>query len=294
MKKVGLLWSSPLLMLLGVQFSAPAMGADPAPVAMTTDVQGNAWLLDGGKQTRLSLMNYLVAGSRLRLDAGARVSVTYFAVPREFVVSGPAQSIVDAEQLRVVSGAPARMKNLDQNQVAAGQKLSARQRERVTVATFEMKAFQPGNLQLHQPVDTRLLGVPEEFSWRTLPGAKSYRFRLSDGDGKLLYSGELPTPRLRLPDSVKLELGRSYSWSIEAQAVSGLVQSASAGFSLLDAPAVRAIVAQRPTTEASFSERLLYASLLEEAGLKLDASAYWKTLARERPDDEMLQDLANR
>lgn len=294
MKKIWSIGSSLWMTMLCVQLSSFALAAEPPAVAMTTDVQGTAWLVEGSKQSRLTLMNYLSTGASLRLEPGARVAITYFAVPREFVLAGPAQSIVDADRLRVLSGAAPVVKGLDQNQVTAGQKLSARQRERVAVATYEMKAFQPGSLQLRQPVDTRLLGAPEEFSWRPLPGAKTYRFKLTDVEGRLLFSTELDARALRLPDSVKLQLGRSYSWSIEAQASSGLVQSASAGFSLLDEAAVRDMIALRPKDDASFSERLLYASLLDEAGLRLDASAYWKALAKERPDDEMLQDLGSR
>lgn len=294
MKRNWMSYTTLLLMTLCLQWPVSASAAEPVPVAMTTDVQGAAWLVESGKQTRLGLMNYLPTGVTLRLEAGARVAVTFFSVPHEYVLSGPAQSVVEAERLRVVSGAAPTMKSLDQKQVAAGQKVSARQRERVTVATFEMKAFQPASLQLRQPVDTRLLGAPAEFSWRPLLGAKSYRFKLLDADGKLLFSTELAARNLRLPDSVKFENGKAYSWSIEAQAPSGLVQSASSGFSLLDEVSMRGIVAQRPKSEASFSERLLYASLLEESGLKLDALTYWQALAKERPDDETLQDLGNR
>lgn len=293
MKKSLQAWSSVALLMFFLQ-SSPAVAAEPAPVAMTTDVQGVAWLMEGGKQTRLGLMNYLVTGANLRLDAGARVAITYFAVPREFTLSGPAQAVLEADRPRVVSGPALAMKSLDQNQVMAGQKFSAKQRERQTVATFEMKAFVPGSLQLRQPVDTRLLGAPEEFSWRPMLGAKIYRFTLSDAEGKLLYDATSEARSLRLPDSVKLQPGRPYSWSVESQGSSGLVQSASAGFSLLDEASANAIAAQRPAPGANFSERLLYASLLEEAGLKLAALAYWKALANERPDDEMLQELGNR
>lgn len=294
--KTLLAWSASVFML-SVQWAflaPPATAAEPAPVAMTTDVQGAAWLVEGGKQSRLGLLQYLPAGASLRLDAGARVAITYFAVPREFTLGGPAQAVVDAERLRGISGATPATKNLDRNQVAAGQKFSARQRERQAVATFEMKAFEPGSLQLRQPVDTRLLGDPEEFSWRPLLGAKTYRFSLADANGQVLYSAAGAARSLRLPASVKLQPGLSYSWSVEAQGSSGLLQSASAGFSLLDAASARAIAAQQPAADASFSERLLYASLLEDAGLKLAATAYWKTLASERPDDELLQELGNR
>lgn len=295
MKKLSiiLVWSM-IALGLNAQLIQRSVAAEPAPVAMTTDIQGTVWLMEGGKQTRLGLMAYLVSGAHLRLDTGAKASITYFAVPREFVLSGPTQAVLEAERLRTVSGATPTMRNLDQNQVTAGQQFTARQRERQTVATFEMKAFMPGSLQLRQPVDTRLLAAPEEFSWRPVLGAKTYSFKLMDAKGKLLHSAEGAARNLRLPDSVKLMPGEAYSWSVEAQDATGPLQSASADFSLLDEATARTLSGQRPGADASFSERLLYASQLENAGLKLAALAYWKALASERPDDEMLQELGNR
>ena len=271
-----------------------AAEAEAAPVAMTTDVQGAAWLIEGSKKSKFGLMAYLGSGATLRLEAGARISVTYFAMPCEFSLSGPAQAIIEAERLRTVNGAAPVMRNLDQNKVAAGQQFTAKQRERQTVATFEMKAFVPGTLQLRQPVDTRLLGAPEEFSWRPLLGAKSYRFQLMDAQGRLLYSAESTVRNLRLPESVKLQPGQSYSWTVEAQGAAGEPQNANAGFSLVDTATAGTLEAQRPLATAGFSERLLYASLLENAGLKVAAQTWWKALASERPEDEMLQELANR
>lgn len=283
-----------LLLALGLPFMQGVVAGEPAPVAMTTDVQGAVWQVDGGKQTKLGLMAYLPVGASVRLDAGAKASVTYFAVSREFSVSGPAQVTVEADRLRAVSGAAPVVKNLNQNQVAAGQQFTAKQRERQTVATFEMKAFTPGSLQLRQPVDTHLLATPEEFSWRPLMGAKTYRFKLADAQGQVLHAGELTARTLRLPDAVKLKPGMSYSWTVETVDAAGTTQSASAEFSLLDEVKAKALAKQRPGGGASFSERLLYASLLENAGLKVDALAYWKALAAERPEDEMLQELVNR
>lgn len=293
MKSTSTLWLS-LVFALCNPMTSPAGAAELDPIAMTTDVQGTAWLVDGGKQTRLGLMSYLTSGTNLRLEAGARVAITYFAAPREFTLSGPANAVVEGDRVRALSGSSPALKNLDQNQVAAGQKFSARQRERQAVATFEMKSFDPGSLQLRQPVDTRLLAAPDEFSWRPVFGAKGYRFRLSDAGGQVLYEASGEARKQQLPDTVTLRMGHAYSWSVEALGSSGLTQTASAGFSLLDEAEARAITDRRPAAEASFSERLLYASLLENTGLKLAATKYWKALASERPDDDMLRELGSR
>jgi len=296
MKKIAVFFAALLCMFASSPLSLmqQASAADLAPVAMTTDVQGAAWQLEGNKRTKLGLLAYLTPGLKLQLEPGARVSVTYFAMSREFVLNGPMQAVIEAEQVHAVSGAAPLVRSLERNQVIAGQKLTARQRERQSVATFEMKAFVPGNLQLRSPVDTRLIAAPTEFIWRPVPGASTYQFLLADTQGRPIHRVSSEARSLRLPDEVKLQPGQAYSWTVEVQGSSGLTQTASAGFSLLDEATAQKFISQRPAAGASFSERLLYASLLENAGLKLDAQIYWKALAAERPNDETLQELSNR
>ncbi|HYD57229.1 MAG TPA: hypothetical protein VEB41_10020 [Burkholderiales bacterium] len=50
----------------------------------------------------------------------------------------------------------------------------------------------------------------------------------------------------------------------------------------------------KPAESAPLSDWVLYASALEEAGLKADAKAVWKKLAAERPGEPRLKALAER
>lgn len=286
-----------LLTTVAIQIvlAAPTQAAQPAEaaaVAMTTDVQGTAWLVEGDQQSKLGLMAYLPSGAKLKLDKNARVSVTYFAVAREYTLNGPSQATVDKDKLNTTGGASASARSLDQNQVAAGKKFTTQQRERQALATFEMKAI--GSLSLHQPVNTKVLGTPTEFSWQALLDNKAYHFTLSDAQGRILHSGQSTENRLQLPKNVQLQAGKTYTWSIESVAKDGQKQSASAEFTLLDENTTRDLNKRQPKASASFSERLLYATMLENAGAQQAATIIWQALANERPDDETLQQLGNR
>jgi hypothetical protein len=50
----------------------------------------------------------------------------------------------------------------------------------------------------------------------------------------------------------------------------------------------------RPRADASFGDRLLYALLLDELGMREEAERFWTQLARERPDDRDLAARAQR
>ncbi|MBP9712493.1 MAG: hypothetical protein KBD60_02240 [Sterolibacterium sp.] len=272
--------------------SLPAQASEP--IAMTTDVQGKAWIVVGDQQTPLGVMAYLPSGAKLRLDKGARVAVTYFAQPREYTLNGPLQASVEANQPRSESGGNSNIirRSLDPAQNTATQQYSARQRDHQALATFEMKAL--GTLQLRQPADTKLIDRPAAFTWQALASAKRYTFTLRDAEGVTLYQGESTTPQMLLPARIKLTAGQNYRWTVEAVDPGGERQSASTEFSLLDSTTRKSLEQRKPGANASFSDRLIYATMLDNAGATQEANVYWKTLAKERPQDETLQQLGAR
>lgn len=276
------------VLTIGLLTSLSALAGEP--IAMTTDVQGQAWIVEGGKQVPLSIMSYLPSGAKLRLEKGARVAVTYFAQPREYTLNGPLQAVVEAGQLRADGGTTTR-RTLDPGQNAASKQFSARQRDQQAVATFEMKAV--GVLQLDQPADTKLLDRPGEFTWQAIDNVSRYTLTLRDAQGKILYQGESSTPRLKLPANVALVAGQGYRWTVEAIGVDGATQTASSDFAMLDEATRKSLDQRKPKPGASFSERLIYATMLDNAGATLAANAYWKALAKERPQDVTLQQLGS-
>lgn len=263
------------------------------PIAMTTDVQGKAWIVDGGKQTPLGIMAYLPSGAKLHLDKGAHVSVTYFAQPREYTLNGPTQAIIEANEPRSDNGSSNIVRrSLDPKQSNATQQYSARQRDHQALATFEMKAL--GTLQLGQPADTKLVNRPDEFTWQALPNAKRYTFTLRNAQGDLLHQTSSASTQIKLPAHVKLLPGENYRWTVEAIDNTGGSQSASTEFSLLDNTTRTALTQRKPKPGASFSDRLIYATMLDNAGATQEANGYWKELAKERPQDETLKQLGAR
>jgi hypothetical protein len=201
------------------------------------------------------------------------------------------QAVVENNQLHSEGGNASR-RNLDPGQSNATQQFSARQRDHQALATFEMKAL--GTLQLGQPADTKLLERPTEFTWQALANAQSYTFTLRDAQGKTLHQADSTAPQLKLPASVALAAGQSYRWTVEAVDREGNKQAASTEFGLLDEATRKSLEQRKPSSAARFSERLIYATMLDNAGATLAANAYWKALAKERPQDEALQQLGAR
>ena len=262
----------------------PSFGAEPA--AMVTDLQGSAVNSGGG---RLAILAELGAGAQLALASGARVTVAHFASGRQFDLDGP--GIFRLTAAGVESGASGR--------VTARAPLSAAYRDvrlrpaRVAQASISMR----GNaddmpLQLISPVGTWLLENRPAFRWQPIAGVTSYRFQLTDNTGRVLHEARTSDNSAPLPETVMLETGQTYAWQIDATLPDGRVADGWTEFGIAGRDRRDRVEAARPAAGAPFGDRVLFALLLDDTGLREAARALWDELARERPADPRLRTLS--
>ena len=86
----------------------------------------------------------------------------------------------------------------------------------------------------------------------------------------------------------KLKADTEYAWSVSA----GGQEIGSARFRTLPAAVILDAEKRRPSDKAEFSDRLLYALLLQEIGAVQEAQEAWGKLAQERSDLPELAGLA--
>ncbi|OGS91947.1 MAG: hypothetical protein A2Z95_03475 [Gallionellales bacterium GWA2_60_18] len=256
---------------------------------MVTDIAGGVSI--AGTQKKIELLAYLEPDMTLQIEAGAHLSVTFFASSVEYRFTGPVK--IKIQQDRIGSGpGKSEMRVIPLTQASTAKKFTAAQRESVAQAAYEMRAARPG-LRLNDPVDSRLTGDDVSFSWEGPRTDKGYDLTLFDSRNNVLYRTSLMGNIWR-PAEGLLEAGKLYAWEIRAEIGNGEMLTARAGFSVSDSAAAKAIRSQRPQAGASFSERVLYAIFLEENGFKYDARRIWQELARERPDDAVVKERSIR
>jgi len=254
------------------------------PPGLIIDVQGEATL--AGK--RVAILTGLPPGAEVSLAPAAKVVVVHTQNGRQFELIGPGafrwasgrMEIVRPGELRVRESADATFGDL---RIRTG---------RIAQASISMRGT-PGEskLELVSPVSTWLLEPPKSFRWQPVAGAASYRFQLTDSNGKVLHELRAAAPPVELPAGVVLEAGRTYGWQVQAELPAGRAVDGWTEFGVAG-PDLRARVDRaRPRADASFADRLLYALLLDELGLREEAGRLWEQLARERPGD---LDLASR
>jgi len=260
-----------------------------APVAMVTDLQG---VVTAAPKAKLTLMAYIEPATEIQVEAGGRLTLTFFAGAQEQTVRGPAKILVQTDNVDVLQGEAAQSRKLDPDKVSAAKKFEPALHDRMAVATFVMRSSSPPKLALLAPVDTKISTIAPEFSWRAATSANEYKLTLWDDQGRVLREARARGTKWRPLPNEALRYGREYQWKVESVDAAVQAESANARFSLLDEEAVKRIAQQKPKAGAVFSERLLYATQLEIEGLAFEAAQQWRALAAERPQDAVLQKLA--
>ena len=270
--------------LVAVAFVLGPAPASAQSIALVTDVSGK--VTGAGPVTILSEIS---ADARLQLEAGARLVALYLKSGDEYTFTGPAQVQFRSAEPQVLSGMAPQKKA---NPLGRGSNVTIRP-VNVAQAAFVMRGGRPtARIKQLSLSGTRTLESAPEFRWQKLEAAARYRFELTDETGKSLYEIELDSTSLRLPSSVQLRDGVSYTWEISARAPDNRRYVSASDFSVASAELRTQAESLRPADGTPVSERVAYAAWLEQMELRDEARRYWKTLAAERPDDTRLKELA--
>lgn len=253
---------------------AASSRADAAPVALVTDVVGDA----RHGQEPLKLLVELDAGRELSLAADATVVVFYVGDGSEWVLKGPGRFRLANKGPEAQGGAPAAKKRPGP---PAFRDIKLRP-DRVRQAAVILRGR---NLTLKSPVNNYVVLKDVRLAW-ALDNASDTEFEVEvvDSGGKRVLKEKTQALEILLPDDARLEPGQRYTWAVMARE-RGLPQPlyAIGEFRVADPVTRRRIENARPKADAPFSERVLFVALLEDIGAKSAADEQRRALAAERP-----------
>ncbi len=261
--------------------AAPAAFA--SSVAFITNLKGEV-TLDGG--ARPAVLSELSRGQKLALGKDALASVMYIASGKEYVLRGPGDYLVKDTEVSASSGVPPvtrttewRPSNKALAQVAQSSAASVRMR------SIPPPKPDPGKLQF--PTQGVITTLQPTFRWAPpeVKGPVDFWLALL-GDDKPVASAKIGGASHRI--SVKLKPDTEYMWAVAAAGK----EIGTARFRTLPAESLQRIEQRRPADKAEFSDRLLYALLLQELGATQEAHESWAKLAAERADLPELSTLA--
>ncbi len=255
--------------------------AQAAPFAMVTDLKGNAWTTERGKEQKLVLLSYIESPVEVKVDPSTTLGVTYFASGVQYSVQGPARVALGAQGPRVVEGQPAQSTKVGPEKSIEGG-LSKDQWRRLQQATVVMRTVKP-SFSVVSPDKNVVLTREPRFEWTAGGEAKRFRLVVYGPDNKIIHEATTEQTALQPGPALKLEPGQTYRWKVEVLGVA--TPARAVGTFTTESEALREkMISKRPAAGAPLSARIFYATVLEAEGYVTDARAEWKVLAGEYPD----------
>ena len=261
--------------------AAPAAAQN---VAIVTDVSGKVT-----GPAPVSILSEIRADARLGLEAGARLVALYINSGDEYIFSGPSQIQFQVAGPNVISGAKPQKRA---SPISKSGSVTIKP-VGVTQAAYVMRGSRTtARIRLLTLSGTKALESSPEFRWQAIEPGLKYRFELTDDTGHSLFETEVESTSLKLPASVVLKEGASYTWEVSARTPDNRRYVSAGDFTIAPADLSAQAQSLRPAPSAPVSDRVAYAAWLDQSELRDEARKYWQALAKERPDDEKLKALA--
>jgi hypothetical protein len=261
--------------------SSPAFAADG--VAFISDLKGEV-AVDGNP--RPLVLSELAKGQKVIVGRESQASVMYTSSGKEFVLKGPAEYVVKETEIAGSTAAPVAR--------ATEWRASSRtltQVAQTSAASVRMRSLSPPKqdaaVKAVFPAEGSIATLQPTFRWRADEAKAPAEFTLMVvGQEKPVHSAKVSGGSYRV--SAKLRPETEYAWT----AVAAGSEVGAGQFRTLTPDALARIEKRRPAERSEFSDRLLFALMLQEMGAVQEAREAWSRLAQERADLPELAALA--
>lgn len=240
-------------------------------VAFFSNLKGEV-TVDGAKP---QLLAELSRGQKLALGKDAMASVMFIASGKEFPLKGPGEFVVQDGGLAASAGGAAPAARV--TEWRASTKVLG-QVAQTSAASVRMRSIPPPKPApaLLFPTQGNIATLQPTFRWAE-PGPAVVTLSIVGGD-KPVITGKTSTNSYRVP--AKLKPDTDYAWVVKA----GDKELGSGKFRTLPGEAIAQVEKRKPGEKAEFSDRLMYALLLQDLGAVQEAQEQWAKLSKERAD----------
>lgn len=252
--------------------ASAAFGADG--IAFITNIKGDI-SVDGNM--RPALLSELSRGQKIVVGRESQASVMYIQTGKEYLLQGPADYTVKDNEISGSAGMPPRTRDTawrTTNQVLAQVGQTSAASVRMRSIGKPKAAMDPA---LIYPTQGAVATLQPTLRWRE--GAKADVMILAVGQEKPLHQGKAANGSYKVPAKL-LAPDTEYFWTVS---VAGN-ELGSGKFRTLSADGLAQVERRRPSDKAEFSDRLLFALMLQEMGAVQEARESWSRLAQERAD----------
>lgn len=263
-----------------------------APVGLLSSVKGTVQIVRAGQTAPVPARPADLIGAEDRLITGANGEAVflYCPDPKSARLLGGGEALFGASALQVKKGKLADERKVGGCRLPTTLALSGASQQQVGLVKTRGR-----DVKLLSPTKSFIDNTQPKFQWMPVDSAKSYEFRVTDREERILFKTTLTGTEVQYPeDAPKLVAGQKYWWKVTARDADGsLGEEAGTFFQTLNptkSAEFRAAAAdlkkQVAATPADNGPRILLAFLYEENGLLEDAAlTYDELIQRLGPND---------
>ena len=266
--------------------AALMLAAAPAfsqTVAFITNLKGEV-SIDGA--ARPAILAEVAKGQKIAVARESALSVMYAATGKEYVLKGPGEYVVKDNEIAAANGMPPVVRNTEWR--TTGKSLETVAQTSAASVRMRSLAQAKGSAPVMLfPTSGRIATLQPTLKWRpdASPGSVEVAVYVP-GEERAMHTAVAADGSYRLP--VPLKADTEYVWTI----ASAGQELGSGRFRTRPADALQKVDAHRPADRAEFSDRVLFAVMLQELGAQQEARESWMRLAQERGDLPELASLA--
>ena len=255
--------------------AVPAAFAGGEGIAFITDMKGEV-SVDGN--ARPTLLSVLLKGQKIVVGKHSLASVMYIATGKEYLLRGPADYTVKDNE---IAGSTAMPPQTRETAWKTSNKVLA-QAAQTSAASVRMRSIGKPKMaedRLLFPTQGAVATLQPTMRWRDEPKAPGELTLIVLGQEKPLHVARAHGGSYRIPARL-LAPNTDYLWTVS---VAGN-EIGTGKFRTLSADDIAHVEQHRPSDRAEFSDRLMFALMLQEMGAVQEAREAWSKLAQERSD----------
>ena len=259
----------------------------PSPLAMVTDLQGQAILIRDGNDAPCDILSYLQDGDELKSLRASVVTIVYLQNGKEYRLENESHIRISKTGVDVLDNSNIKSRVLKTIKESGLQFETIHNYGQGTIIFRGIEKKK--KITLLEPVDTKVASSSPVFKWESGLTTKEFKFTLLNYESETIFSSKTTNNYYPLPQNIHLNDEEPYSWTVESQGDSAGTISSTGNFRVIEKTKRDLVKKLRPGSNANFSERVIYAGFLDHLGLNQLAKGYWQALQRERPESISLK-----
>lgn len=269
-----------LLISLTIAQNLPAETKTGKDVAVITDVSGEVILKNETNRRTAAVLDVVSVDNEITIPEAGRITLVMLATGSEMSVEGPNAVIIGSSGINITETARSHIRKLLPDSIVKPINANG-----LRYASLRMRG-EPAVAEVNEliPSGSIIADTTPKLEWLAVEPGITYSVSIYDDAGNVVVQKTTQDSYFEIPDDQSLLPGCSYVWEIKTLSRDGVAINGFGDFAVADVAKITEIepYLAENNRNASKSQRVLNALILEREGFIYEASRHWKAIGIDR------------